>query len=158
MGIDQGLKLGSDISVLMVLWPISYQFLPFFGVFWLHFGTFRGSLIQILSFISNLLVNFNELTIIYPTVPKYLYCQFGIGVRWPLRYMAINSKFMVFWIFIQGCFRLVNEQTGLRASLVGLNTVGTTIYKPHFQNWLIILLNLASGVNGEGIHALFIKW
>ena len=56
----------------MGFWPISWQFLAFFvcflPAFLCYFGTFVGCLIQFLSFLSNLQVNFNELTIIYPTV------------------------------------------------------------------------------------------
>ena len=56
----------------MVFWPILWQFLAFslcfLPAFLCYFGTFLGCLIQFLSFLSNLQVNFNELTIIYTTV------------------------------------------------------------------------------------------
>ena len=72
MGIDNGLQLANDMSVLN---GVLANFMAIFSFFWCflaaflcYFGTFVGCLIQFLTFLSNLQVTFNELTIIYQAV------------------------------------------------------------------------------------------
>ena len=87
LGIDHGLKLGNDISVLN---DVLAHFMAIFSFLWCfsaaflcYFGTFVGCSIQYLSFLSNLQVNFNELTIIYPTVlfpPNIYIANLALGL------------------------------------------------------------------------------
>ena len=84
MGIDHRLKLANDISVLNGVLAHFMAIFSFFCVFFACISLlFVGCLIQLVSFLSNLQVNFNELTIIYPTVlfPPNICIAFGIGVR-----------------------------------------------------------------------------
>ena len=72
MGINHGLQLANDMSVLNVVLAHFMAIISFFwcflAAFLCYFGTFVGCLIQFLTFLSNLQVTFNELTIIYQAV------------------------------------------------------------------------------------------